>query len=365
MTLPSEVLASFAVYAALRGEVVVAARCRLLASASMASVDPPRSFLSAHRRALLAIVLAIVAACASPPPEDPEQPADGGGVAPAASAERSHDLVFVSERSGSAQLYRLDLDSRETMQLTFESGGAAAPRWVELLGAVVFAGGGEAVEPELDALVPDGTAPAFLMPNPAGAGGEVPDWSDGGRKMLFSAFEGGQRELFVANAEGERLARLTDHPANDRQPRLSPDGTRVAFISDRDGDDDLFVLELGSGTVTNLTASPGRESAPEWSPDGSSLLFLRSEKGGQELYLLALPGGAPMALAPELEGARAGRFSPDGEWIAFAARADGDVELFRIRPDGSGVERLTARPGLDHQPVWVPRRVFGDGESDG
>ena len=49
-------------------------------------------------------------------------------------------------------------------------------------------------------------------------------------------------------------------------------------------------------------------------------------------------------------------WSPDGGWIYFVSSCEGDPDIFRMRPDGTGVERLTARPGREHEPVFSPDR---------
>jgi Tol biopolymer transport system component/putative intracellular protease/amidase len=47
-------------------------------------------------------------------------------------------------------------------------------------------------------------------------------------------------------------------------------------------------------------------------------------------------------------------WSPDGRWIVYASTCDGNADLYRMRPDGSGVERLTRTPGAEHEPAVSP-----------
>ncbi|NNF58686.1 MAG: hypothetical protein HKN04_10640, partial [Rhodothermaceae bacterium] len=51
--------------------------------------------------------------------------------------------------------------------------------------------------------------------------------------------------------------------------------------------------------------------------------------------------------------------SPDGRWIAFGSARTDDWEVYRVRPDGTGLERLTASPGFDGDPVWILRSLDG------
>ena len=47
-------------------------------------------------------------------------------------------------------------------------------------------------------------------------------------------------------------------------------------------------------------------------------------------------------------------WSPDGQWIVFTSERNGSADLYRMRPDGSGLERLTDDPAYDDQATLSP-----------
>ncbi|HUF88556.1 MAG TPA: DJ-1/PfpI family protein [Gemmatimonadota bacterium] len=47
-------------------------------------------------------------------------------------------------------------------------------------------------------------------------------------------------------------------------------------------------------------------------------------------------------------------WSPDGRWIVYVSSCEGNAELYRMRPNGSGVERLSRTPGAEHEPAFSP-----------
>ena len=49
-------------------------------------------------------------------------------------------------------------------------------------------------------------------------------------------------DIYVMDADGSKVERLTDDPADDRYPSWSPDGTRITFSSDRDGNPEIYVM---------------------------------------------------------------------------------------------------------------------------
>ncbi len=47
-------------------------------------------------------------------------------------------------------------------------------------------------------------------------------------------------------------------------------------------------------------------------------------------------------------------WSPDGQSIVFTSDREGSANLFRVKPDGSGLERLTDSPAYDDQAAFSP-----------
>jgi Tol biopolymer transport system component/plastocyanin len=103
---------------------------------------------------------------------------------------------------------------------------------------------------------------------------ETPRWSPDGASLAFSDDIGGNRDVFIVNADGTGLTNVTANPGFDADPRWSPDGTRLAFVSDRYGKRvELFVVGTNGGNAERLTSLGGWISAPVWSPDGRLIAF--------------------------------------------------------------------------------------------
>lgn len=182
------------------------------------------------------------------------------------------------------------------------------------------------------------------------------------RPVFFSSFRNGNRDIYVTGAEitGSPM-RITDDPANDRSPSVSPDGTRIAFVSLRDGDREIYLTAAdGSGDPVRLTDQAGSDGEPAWSPDGSQIAFVSDRGGSSDIWLVSADGSSPPT---NLTGTDAGTsnanpaWSPDGSRVAFWRRsvADPDAELFVMAADGSDVPvRLTDNTAEDFSPAWSP-----------
>jgi Tol biopolymer transport system component len=125
-------------------------------------------------------------------------------------------------------------------------------------------------------------------------------WSPNGKWILFQSGRDGNPELYVMNADGTGVTRLTDNPASDEGDRAgwSPDGRRIVFSSRRDGDDlDIFVMNADGTRVRQLTQNDFIEDDdPVWSPDGKHIAFHSTRDGDEEIFVMNADGSNPIQL---------------------------------------------------------------------
>jgi Tol biopolymer transport system component len=210
----------------------------------------------------------------------------------------------------------------------------------------------------------DGTAARTLTNRPL-AFDARPTWSPDGTRIAFESTTDGKRSVFVMQADGQQLRRLTDAAgtASDSSPSWSPDGSRVAFATDRDGNSEIYVVGSDGSGVKRLTNNQAADNFPAWSPDGSRLAFVSDRDGQSGIWAMAADGSSPARLvqgqaAPNARPA----WSPDGTRIAFASDRDGgNLDIFVADVTGSGatggagsVTKVIAGPGQDGEPAWSP-----------
>jgi hypothetical protein len=167
-------------------------------------------------------------------------------------------IAFLSRRSGSraSELYRvIDVDFRNNMPQYLNEG--EYPTW-GLSDKIVFKGWGRTAtglrlassdlsNPESVTQIDQDTAPAL---------------SPDGQEVVFMSQREGNWEIYLINADGSNLRRLTNNPARDGLPTWSPDGKAIAFVSDRGGGWSVMVMAPDGREQQKLFTMPG-------SPDGT------------------------------------------------------------------------------------------------
>ena len=177
-----------------------------------------------------------------------------------------------------------------------------------------------------------------------------PSWSPDGKRIAFVSDRDGHvhvihgrptSEIYVMNADGGNSQNLTNHPHDDRDPSWSPDGKRIAFSSDRKGDlqnFEIYVMDTDGSNSQNLTNNPFDDGEPSWSPDGKRIVFSSVRDGHfenkfaitHEIYVMDADGGNQQRLTENRQNDWLPSWSPDGKRIAFSSDRKGDLQNFEI-----------------------------------
>jgi TolB protein len=196
--------------------------------------------------------------------------------------------------------------------------------------------------------------------------------------IAFASFGPRNTDLFVADAKGKNPKPLAAHPGNDYNASFSHDGRWIVFTSNRGGSTDIYRVQPDGSGLEQLTDDPAFDDQGALSPDGEQLVFVSSRGGHANLWLLDLASRQTHPLTKHDNGDFRPCWSPDGLSIAFSSDRDSkkpkglggfttlqSTEIYLIRPDGSGLRRVTQAESFAGSPTWSPdgkRLVFYQAE---
>jgi TolB protein len=162
----------------------------------------------------------------------------------------------------------------------------------------------------------------------------------------------------------------------------APTAARLAFAYDPTGEEtsladgatmpsyEIYLLDADGSNLTRLTDDPGGDLSPAWSPDGRRIASVRAsvedvESGKTFIYVMNADGSGA---TPVTSGAGNGcdglygtSWSPDGQQLAFARGCwDGDAEVWVVNADGTGERHIAGTAGARPtraalNPVWSPQ----------
>lgn len=187
---------------------------------------------------------------------------------------------------------------------------------------------------------------------------EAPNWS--GDALILNG-DGVLWRLPVAAPVLQKID-ITDVPNLNNDHVLDPDGVHV-FLSAYDSWH-LYRAPLAGGQAVQVSGKEGPEHLLHFlhgvSPDGQELAFVgvfaEPEGAGlkflsAEICTLAADGTGFRQITSGGAKNDGPEYSPDGQWLYFNTETfSGHAQIARMRPDGSGIERLTDEPTVD----WFP-----------
>jgi TolB protein len=264
------------------------------------------------------------------------------------------NIYFVSDRTGSKEIWSMDYDGSNQRQLTRYrsiSGEPAVSADGKLFAFMTYAGG----NPQIRIHTTD-TSRRQTFVNPVTSAVGTPEFTPDGKNILFSATVDGWMQLMMAASDGGGMRRISNVRAIEVSPRVNPKtGRDVLFISGRSGRQQLWRMNLDGTDREMISTGEGDVANPSWSPDGHHIAFCWTrgyEPGSFNIFVMDIADKVPVQLTTSSGRNENPWWAPDGNHLVFSSKRGRVTQIYSMLADGTQVRQLTTQ-GNNLQPVWA------------
>lgn len=288
-------------------------------------------------------------------------PAPGGG----------NRIAFASNRDGDFEIYLIDVNGSNLVQLTDNTGQDFDPTWSPNGGQIAYAfRPDDTADSEILVMNADGSEVTPITDN--GAADFDPDWSHDGEWIAFTSNRSGVFDLYIMRPDGSDVCQLTNDGLNSLTPRWSPSGNRIGYharTANNRETSELYLIEVDTSNPCQevvqsepfqLTSNNARDQWLDWSPDGQDVIYTSGQGrpvGEQIIYRFNLEANETVAITDAAANDDDPVWSPDGSLIAFDSDRDGNrfFDLYILDVASGEISQLTTDEADDVAPAWQPR----------
>jgi len=224
------------------------------------------------------------------------------------------DQLAYTTFKGDADLYTIDLKSRESRPLYTAKGVDMAANWCSRNSFLTFSTGYLGNQEIF--IVPPGEIKPLRLTYSHAMDTE-PFWSPSGDELTFMSTRAGNPHIFIMGADGLNLRRLTFESRNTTPRwRPRPYGDKIVMTSEINGVFQIAIIDINGDNFIQLTTQ-GENRDPCWSPDGLHIAFISNRRGGRgnfEIYTMDWDGNTQQPLTKQFREAREPAWSPFLKW---------------------------------------------------
>lgn len=220
-------------------------------------------------------------------------------------------LAFIGERTGRKEIYTSDLFFGDAKQITRDNSQALTPRWSP----------------------------------------------DGSKLIYTSYFRSGFPDIFQIDLNNYQRTTFVSFKGTNSGARFSPDGRQVAMVLSGEGNAEIYVGNAQGRQIRRLTRSDSVEASPCFSPDGSRLVYTSDAAGGPQLYVMSVAGAGARRVPTNISG-----YCSEPDWnrvdankIAFTTRIGSGYQVAVYDFSKGGAAAQVSRAPFDAiEPCWLP-----------
>ena len=258
-------------------------------------------------------------------------------------------VVFTSRRDGNFEIYSMNPDGSDQINLTQHRANDSAPVWSPTGEQILFYSDRDGIA-DLYLMDPDGTNVRQVFKKLIGR--EFPMWSPDGKAVAYHRFH--TLSIYTASSDGKNEEKL----ANGLWPAWSPNGSEIAFMAGeffwahngnlRLSKSRVQIINPQTHVEEELIPGKIRMFDPAWAPDSSQIAFSWSGREVGDtmgIYVVNRDGSGHRKVMDAGDNASSfyPTWSPHGNELICSKWVGAVRQLFKIALDGGVPEKLTHR----------------------
>lgn len=269
-----------------------------------------------------------------------------------AKAPETAKIVFTSRRDGNLEIYIMNPDGSDQINLTQHRANDAAAVWSPTGEQILFSSDRGGIE-DLYLMDADGTNVRQVFKKLIGR--EFPTWSPNGKALAYHRFH--TLSIYTASSDGRDEDELVD----GLWPAWSPNGSEIAFMAAKfvwaeNGNLRLpnvriQIINLQTHVEEELLPGESWLVDPAWAPDSAHIAFSWRgihEKGRgvgptMSLHVVNRDGSGLREITDAGDVEFNATWSPDGNELIYNKQVRDFRQLFKVASDGGVPEQLTRR----------------------
>lgn len=263
-------------------------------------------------------------------------------------------IYFVSDRSGTKEIWSMDYDGSNQARLTQYGQISFMPAVSKDNTRLAFT----QLSQRNPSIIIHSTETNRRLPfvNPQASVNASPDFTPDGKQILFSSsLGGGFANIFIAGSDGRDVRRLTSVRAVETEPKVNPKtGADVVMTSGRSGPPQIYRMSIDGTNIERLSSGEGEAVNPSWHPDGEFIAFSWTrgfELGNFNIFVMDVVKKTFTQLTHGVGRNENPTWAPDGRHLVFTSTRAGKPQIYSMLADGTQVKQLTFQ-GNNTMPVW-------------
>jgi TolB protein len=157
--------------------------------------------------------------------------------------------------------------------------------------------------------------------------------------FAFASTAGGDRDIYLFDAQTATISNVTDNDVEDHWPTWSNDGRMIAYQSLVDGNREIFIKVLPAGVPVNSSQNEEQDLVPSWSPNGQYIVYYSSRDTGWGgtgpiggyLYVMRVQGSVVGRIQTDAFASPTMiAWSPDSTMLFYARYGSGKEGLYQL-----------------------------------